>query len=633
MFWFLLLTVHAFEDYNQYSFHVNNILKVNNGWIDCPDWSYKSPTTLTYNHVHTSNKLHKGSLFATNNINNMLNITARCITLKVPLDHDNITNNKTIDYFITRIYNQDNINTNKVHGSFWMLAGGPGDDGLYFYADATPFLNYINSTYDIYIPTHRGTGYSSPLNCPITFNTSECVNYLDDIYADDIHHYSTYSASMDLGYVIELFKNNMTVYIQNNGVNNTIIYALSYGTYYINQYLLLFPNQSSGVILDGICPPDICRFLIYDNGTNNIGIEFINWCNDDEFCASKFPNTTAYDVMVQLFDTFDDGIVTCIEQEYELTVKQLKAIFYWVLQLFHERIFIPSILYRLNRCNRNDMIALNNFSKYFKDLLFDNDNWTQNMTEMMFENIGLSEMYYGTNSTEIPPLSVEQLVNLSNSYYITIDLSLEMRQEWDIWNKYKPNPSIYNKYANPAIPMLLLNGDIDHQTPLYEAIFAAYGYNTSINTVDGINGNKRYFIIVPKAPHSVFDRTPLKNDSSKTCGFEMVKTFIDPSNDFIPDISCIDWIQDIDWKGDSDKMKQLSQLFYGTNDVWGDQIHDESTALQLWMIILIVIASLIVSLLGIILLKYCYNKCKSNQNESLLAKDTKQQVAMYSNTT
>ena len=37
---------------------------------------------------------------------------------------------------------------------------------------------------------------------------------------------------------------------------NHVIYAASYGTYYINKYLQLFPNKIDAVILDGLCSGD-----------------------------------------------------------------------------------------------------------------------------------------------------------------------------------------------------------------------------------------------------------------------------------------------------------------------------------------------------------------------------------------
>eukprot|EP01083_Nonionella_stella_P153275 492225_1 len=206
-------------------FHDANVVEIQNGWIDCPDWKPAISTNIGFS-MNTS--IFSTSTTATDN--HTYNFTAKCIAIQVPLiwneddlhymNHTNYSAIDTIDYFITRIYSSFNQNNTENNGAFWMINGGPGIPGTQLYPTAIPWLTFINSTFDLYIPDHRGSGSSNPLSCPSQIMTSapNCTRFLDDTYGDDIHYFSPYSASMDLGYAIGLFMNNWSVYNDNRTI-------------------------------------------------------------------------------------------------------------------------------------------------------------------------------------------------------------------------------------------------------------------------------------------------------------------------------------------------------------------------------------------------------------------------------
>jgi hypothetical protein len=59
--------------------------------------------------------------------------------------------------------------------------------------------------------------------------------------------------------------------------------------------------------------------------------------------------------------------------------------------------------------------------------------------------------------------------------------------------------------------MLLLNGDLDPQTPLKWADVAAPHFNY----------DKQHFVVVPFAPHGTLFQSPVKN-SNNTCGLDLI---------------------------------------------------------------------------------------------------------------
>ena len=98
---------------------------------------------------------------------------------------------------------------------------------------------------------------------------------------------------MDLGYAIFLFSSDedVTSYIEpyNINTNNTIVYGLSYGTYWLNRYLQLFPEQPDAVIFDSLCPSDECRIATFDYGLNH-GAMLLMQQWDMNFVGHPLPN-------------------------------------------------------------------------------------------------------------------------------------------------------------------------------------------------------------------------------------------------------------------------------------------------------------------------------------------------------
>ena len=121
-------------------------------------------------------------------------------------------------------------------------------------------------------------GPFSPILLP-----KNCSEYTAKLWGNN-SYFSPYQAAFDLGYAIDLFSDNFSAYNK----DNHIIYAVSYGTYHINKYLQLFPNQVRGVILDGICISENCRTVNYDKATQETAIEFFNRCGEDPWCNAQF---------------------------------------------------------------------------------------------------------------------------------------------------------------------------------------------------------------------------------------------------------------------------------------------------------------------------------------------------------
>ena len=447
---FLSLFVYAIKSqdidwFKTTPYHQQNIDELNNGWKECPDWE-----TLSKLDIATISSLGGTitvQLPVTNN--SRYNFTALCIKLQVPLNWnpDTISNTtinsntsdiiETIDYFITRIFSGFHPNNSNGNGAFWMLQGGPGSSGESLYSIAVPWMNFLDDTFDLYIPDHRGTGYSNPLDCT-TETIQECAEIMNNTYGDKLHYFSTYQAAMDLGYAVDLFQNNLSVYNE----TNDIIYGVSYGTYYLNTYLLLFPDQFNAAILDSIVPSDGGRFSQFTNSSNEVGLLFLERCQENEFCNDKFKelNTTIYDATKRIFDNIyndNDTFQSMNESNGDLhpitndsiIASLLRATFASYLQSEQARILIPPLIYRATRDTSDDQQVIQQClaSIIGSNLTASNAfNVTENSGRSspgLYYNVVFSELWDGTNASD-PGATFQELVNAEKTYFFSLGMLL-----------------------------------------------------------------------------------------------------------------------------------------------------------------------------------------------------------------
>eukprot|EP01084_Bolivina_argentea_P205894 351641_1 len=577
------------------SLHQINIQKLNNGWVECPEWKTLSvASSITLFSFGSSNTI---PIPAQNN--SLYNITALCITLQVPLNWDdrNTTNiNSTIDYHISRLFSGFNPNNTKGNGAFWMLQGGPGVSGSTLYPIGIPVMNLFDDKFDLYIPDHRGTGHSNYLYCNHTTFKS-CAKDITDTYGDT-SYFSTYAASMDLGYVVDLFQKRLDIY----NSTNDIVYGVSYGTYYLNQYLTLFPNQFKASIFDSMTSPEF-RFSQFGNDSNQAGLEFLQKCHENGFCNKLFTelNTTIFDAINVSFTE-----LPCFEPFQNLSaifgddfvVGLLRGAFASSLQDIHKRVLIPPMVYRMNRCNKDDQEAVVRYLLWASGLgaLFNMSASSRNASDIpnltnspaLYNNIVFSEMWDSFNTSD-PGATYEEMVESESKSYFSGTLS-RLRKGWDDWIRYTPKPALFYQYANPPTPMLLFGAGIDPQTNIKYSLRSAGQYRARMgygkgnrmgNRMDNTsNTTNRYFYEFPDSPHAVIVHSLINNftDSTlgtdynlQTCALYIIKSFIDPNNNYTPNSECFSWLTDIDWNGTSNISQQLGLKAFGTMDVWGTQ--------------------------------------------------------------
>lgn len=175
-----------------------------------------------------------------------------CARITVPLDHRQ-QDDRQLSLFVRKFPAAAHSK-----GQLWLVAGGPGESGASFY----PFLASLRAGapgYDLMIPDHRGTGFSTRLceaeeaigsTAGTALSGAEWGSCFKTLYADAdrTRAFSTSNAAHDLQALIDGFAQG----------GPTFLYGVSYGTQLVLRTLTIAPpSRLDGVILDSLVPPEV----------------------------------------------------------------------------------------------------------------------------------------------------------------------------------------------------------------------------------------------------------------------------------------------------------------------------------------------------------------------------------------
>ncbi|MFK8017815.1 MAG: alpha/beta hydrolase [Gammaproteobacteria bacterium] len=222
-------------------------------------------------------------------------VRGECGTLTVPLDYDQ-PDGPTVTLSVARV---KALKRKAQDVAITVIAGGPGQSSLDFYAGYNPAFQRMREEYDIILVDQRGTGDSHPLTCKMpeqtigglwtaeqtTQVTRECLDEIDI----DTRFFTTSVAVRDL----DTLRAAM-------GYRQLSLYGISYGTRVAQHYLRRYPGSTHSVILDGVVPvdealgPDIS--LLAQQALQSAFAR----CDVEPGCAEAFPDLAArFSTMMQ----------------------------------------------------------------------------------------------------------------------------------------------------------------------------------------------------------------------------------------------------------------------------------------------------------------------------------------------
>jgi pimeloyl-ACP methyl ester carboxylesterase len=389
------------------------------------------------------------------------------------------------------------------------------------------------------MPDHRGTGRSTFLECPQhDGNGVGCAGELLSTWgADALKTFSTSTAARDVGFVIDQ--------IREPG-QEVHVYGVSYGTYWAQRYLQIFPNQPTAVTLDSICQQGLCSLLKFGYWADRVGRKFMSECANDAFCANRLGADPVAKVneAIAAVDAHRCAGTSAFDGSTWRSILGMFAI------QFPVRPLVPALTYRILRCNAGDVAALKNFT----DTLTRPPPGAGNggpPPKNLFSNalslhIALSEML------EEPPVSRDELKAMLHDAVFT-EFDPTLHDTLDAWPRY-PHDSFVGAYPTANVPVLLMNGTLDGQTPIEFAQQIAPHYNRPGQSL----------VVMPRATHAVaLGGAPTDSSPSAQCGMIVWQQFLTSPTSTL-DTSCTSHILPLGFAS----APGIGSAFFGTPDLW-----------------------------------------------------------------
>ncbi|KAF0715997.1 hypothetical protein AaE_011211 [Aphanomyces astaci] len=388
-----------------------------------------------------------------------VNLAAECGKYTLPLCHPGVCSDdtrRTLDVFVKRIRAVNSTNPKIL----WMLQGGPG----YASADLDSWLAdmYTLQRGQVTVMTmdHRGVGRSSYLSCPAAQATTSgspggraitpdelpaCLANVQHIYgAANAAGFSITSAATDLLTIISA---------TSSPTQEVYVYGVSYGTIWVQRAMLVLPHlfpslhNIRGFVLDGVVThsgPHRTVFSDWDVNHGIVATKYFDLCQQNAFCASKFPDMTLYDTTLLLYVKLNAASHACkyvcraivlwfttskyivqftpkfglqdirfcrgLHFQIDLAISMdqylcalvktnfgdadgLKMLFSEYLQHSTLRVLIPVLVYRLQRCQTADIVVLQTMLNSVQELMDAPHMATSFYSELVRNVIGYSDLW------------------------------------------------------------------------------------------------------------------------------------------------------------------------------------------------------------------------------------------------
>eukprot|EP01083_Nonionella_stella_P016473 45985_1 len=489
----------------------------------------------------------------------------QCTDVMVPYSYLESSDLGTFSYRITRFV-PSKIKcdpTIKTTNLFW-LSGGPQHSGA-FSLGWLGMKQLDSTSYIWYFPDHRGVGYSHPMECGDldASNIGECIPLLMQSFGPQIYFSMTLdNAAHDVAYLLN-------EYFYDTDGEEVFIGGTSYGTLWLDRILLLYPELSiNGAIYDSILHPQT-EVVHSDRAHGDTAMSYLSLCELSVDCSKYFGRKGVKQTFYDFYDALDAGNHFCVHNVSNTFFagwdkNTFRGFFVALLDgswNHNQHYLIPAFLYRLNRCNDDDIMALNNVmsslqsqrTKLFEDI-------PERLIFNPFINffVSISENAFGPNTMWPDDINMDEFIKWNEYAIFTESLSMlivSVLNDDVLQSLYTPNPNTWKTLSSSDHFRLILHGNLDYGT--------SYVESTTLFT-DRPNW---YYVLFPLHGHSVLSKAhdTIRRD---VCPWKILKKFLKhPSRK--PSTRCLEgYPSQFDWSASSQIAKDASESFFGTDDPW-----------------------------------------------------------------
>jgi len=465
---------------------------------------------------------------------------AECTHVELPLDYGD-PQGATLKVLVKRLPADG-----EEAGQYWVLHGGPGASAIDDLSGLSYGLEAEFPDYGLYAVDHRGIGGSGQLTCPQQESSGSdggtvitltewpgCLEHLDDEWGEDLPFLNTTNSARDIGTLIDLFA---------AGDAEIFVYGGSYGTYLAQRYLHLFPEQPSGVILDGIMPATR-TFVGYDGLMNDTAHDLFDLCAADPQCSDHFagdPWQVATDVVMDL----DNGHCASLGS----TTADMRTILGYLSIYWPVRDYLPALTHRIERCTVDDAAAIIQFVDVILGASIDGNRAVNDglgRSNVLGKYIAMSELW----DPQTAPTPAQAEASL-DSYTMALGVEWEMANLQATWPFFELD-AYHDVLPAYRGPLMMMQGGLDPATVTSEAQKLENEYT----------GTGQTWAFFPFGAHGLVTTT--YTAGGQLCGYDLVRSFMDdPAADL--DLGCIDDVLPPDFTGDP----ATSLVLFGAEDPW-----------------------------------------------------------------
>jgi pimeloyl-ACP methyl ester carboxylesterase len=377
------------------------------------------------------------------------------------------------------------------NNTLFILAGGPGGSGWDLLENAAQL---IPATFGItlILPDHRGTGLSTVLGCDDQDSqniTADCIIYLTSRWGfEGLNQFSITSAAHDLSVQIQSYKLDYP--------GRVSIYGVSYGTLWLDRFLQIYPTLVQSAIMDGVVNPLLNSVSSYDVWASSVSSKFLTYCQIQLECSQHFPNDQPllimlYSILIEL-DLNRQKCVNTYFSQYQLTSDKLRGLFFSMMQSgeqYMDRTVIPAVVFRLNRCNEEDVIVLTFFFRTTLGTAVQvrevHNSPGLTYSRILNFNIVQSERWLAPNESEV---DINTIVTWHKATIMAPELPQQYISLRPKWPKYQLDQ--YHDQIASYSPVLMLSGQLDPATTLDQ-----------VTQLASITSKTRTFYTIPLAGH------------------------------------------------------------------------------------------------------------------------------------
>jgi pimeloyl-ACP methyl ester carboxylesterase len=463
---------------------------------------------------------------------------AECATLQLPLRWSQ-PEGPTIDWFVKRLPAAE-----RSRGQLWLLEGGPGfpASGVEFVAED---LHRTVPDLDIYMPDHRGVGRSTLFECeearsrrlgtPLS-QLVDCGAEIEQLWGEDTKEFTTTAAARDVLAVANHFHEQG---------RELIVWGASYGGYLAHRVLQAdrHQNVTAAVLDSSSLPIGGSSTLEQTLEVNEAGSNLLGACARDSECKARMgtdPEAHALNILSDLCPEL--RALPFGERPYFQSMLSDALRAWRLLRL------IPAMLYRAERCSQADIDAL---IAFYGEL---DDSGREGTPEAPESFALLVHIMFTEMTNELSP--AEDILRASEEVvFADLGSSVDLRTALANWPRYAPDEFI-GRWAETDVPLLLLHGGLDTQTPPSMGRALAEQYTAP--------GQQAFFF--PTGTHGVyFGSHDYQEGDDRSCGAFLTQEFLRDAHATV-DGSCIVEAGPLDFSANEETLIRV----FGHTDVWDD---------------------------------------------------------------